>query len=64
MICKSLDDDPCFKVNGSFDIGNRQVYYVIRKLIYVVGCLGDRGRDIQAMNYTALVSVSVGWDNR
>src|SRR5260370_17549896 len=64
MVCKSLDDDPCFKVNGSFDIGNGQLYYLVRELVDVVGCLGDMCRDIQAMSYTRLIPVSVAWDNQ
>src|SRR5438552_4918755 len=33
MICKSFDDDPRFKVNGTFNGGNVQVYHPICILI-------------------------------
>ena len=64
MICESLDDDPCFKVDGLFDIRYVQVYHVIRELIDMAGCPGDLGRDDQAMDYILLITVRVGWNNQ
>jgi hypothetical protein len=37
---------------------------MIRELIDVARCLGDMGRDDQAMGYTLLIPVSVGWNNQ
>src|SRR5437764_15385444 len=64
MICESLDDDPCFKVDGLFNIRDVQAYHVILKLIDMAGCFGALGRDDQAMDYTLLVTVRVGGNNQ
>ena len=62
MICKSLDDDPGFKVNRAFNGGNIQVYHTIFKLINLTVGLGNIDRNVQAMYDILLIPVDIRWN--